>query len=95
MYIAVELALLLGVLAIVGYPLLKRSDSGESAIAETELSDLLYKRDAIYTSLKDLEFDRATGKVDQKDYTDMKTRFRSEAVEILKKVDEAKESLQG
>lgn len=91
MLLAVELILLIGTLALIGYPLAQRISSGGEGLVENELSDLLYKRDTLFIALKDLEFDRATGKVDDEDYTAMKEQFKEEAMVVLKKIDDVKE----
>jgi hypothetical protein len=85
------LALAMGVIA---YPLLRASASDDrGGIVESELSDLLYRRDSLYTALKDLDFDHATGKINDADHAEMKERFEREAVEILEKIDAAEEGV--
>jgi len=48
---------------------------------------LLLQRDTFYTALRDLEFDFQTGKVDQKDYTELRQQLEREAVYILHLLD--------
>jgi len=91
MLLMVELVLLAAALAFVAYPLLKPelAESAGKAFTENELSDLLYKKDAVYTAIKDLEFDRSTGKIDDADYEEMKAGFEMEALAVLKQIDNA------
>ena len=41
----------------------------------------------LLAALKDLEDDRSTGKIDQKDYSQLKTELSTEAIEIMKQLD--------
>jgi hypothetical protein len=88
----VEIILLAATLALVGAPLFARRFAAPAgaAMAEGELSELLYKKDAAYAALKDLEFDHRTGKIDDADYRAMKGQFESEAMAIIKTIDEFK-----
>ena len=46
------------------------------------------QKETLYTAIRDLEFDFHTGKVDQKDYTNLRQHLESEAVQILQQLDE-------
>ncbi len=86
----VELTLLVLTLLFIAYPLFKRGSavvSGQT-LTESDYSDLLYRKEAAYTALIDLEFDYKTGKIDDNDYKTMKTGMESEALDILKRVDD-------
>jgi len=86
----VELALLIATLLFIAYPLYKRDSAAVSGqtLTESDYSDLLYRKEAAYTALIDLEFDYKTGKIDDSDYKTMKTSMESEALDILEKVDD-------
>jgi len=85
------LALLLlaaAVIAVVA-PLL-RDDAAEAervSSAVSEVRDLQSRREMLLASLRDLEDDFATGKVDQADYSELRASMSSEAVEIMKQLD--------
>jgi len=67
-----------------------RADAAEAeriSSAVSEERDLQSRREMLMAALKDLEDDRATGKVDQKDYSQMKTELSTEAIEIMKQLD--------
>ncbi|MDH5508923.1 MAG: zinc ribbon domain-containing protein [Nitrospinota bacterium] len=83
-----EIAILLIVLAVVAFPLLGNV-AGQSApeLMENELSDLLYRKEAAYTALKDLDFDMRTGKIGQEDYDGMKRSLEAEAISLLGIID--------
>lgn len=86
----VELALLILTLLFIAYPLYKRELDVffDHSLTESDYSDLLYRKEAAYTSLIDLEFDYKTGKIDDNDYKTMKTGMESEAIDLLKRVDD-------
>ncbi|MBI4666423.1 MAG: hypothetical protein HY751_08445 [Nitrospinae bacterium] len=89
MLVLVELILLAAVLFAVAYPLLNpRIAEAPGALLENELTGLLYRRDSLYAALKDLDFDQKTGKLDDADYAEMKTRFESDAMAILAQIEE-------
>jgi hypothetical protein len=79
-------------------PLL-RAASGRAIVAPAPLfSDSddeddprLIRRDRALAALKEIEFDRATGKLSDDDYETMKTRFTAEALSALREVDAAAE----
>lgn len=90
----VEFAVLALVLFFIAWPLArKEAVAAEGELAESDLSDLLYRKDAAYAALKDLEFDHAAGKIDDDDYKEMRTRFEKEALSILKRVEDHKKGI--
>jgi len=87
------LILAVAVLAFLAAPLL-RTDAAEAERVSREISTAaeLHSRHAmVLASLKDLEDDRATGKLDDADYETLKNRLTVQAVELMKALDEAKE----
>ncbi|VAX14901.1 hypothetical protein MNBD_NITROSPINAE04-1365 [hydrothermal vent metagenome] len=85
----IELLLLVGTLLVVSFPLWdKRFAEDIVELKESELSDLLYRKDASFIALKDLEFDHKTGKIDDVDYDEMKARFEGEALDTIKRIDD-------
>jgi cytochrome c-type biogenesis protein CcmI len=68
-----------------------RTDAAEAervAVALSEVEDLYSQREMALGALKDLEDDRATGKIGDADYADLKDRYSRRAVEILRRLDE-------
>lgn len=91
--LAVSAVLAAVVLGYVLAPLL-RSDAAErerASHAAGETIDLRSEKDAILASLRDLEDDRQTGKVEEADYTTLQARLRARAIEIMKRLDELDE----
>ncbi|MBF0633869.1 MAG: zinc-ribbon domain-containing protein [Nitrospinae bacterium] len=90
MILITEIAILALTLLFIAYPLYNRraAQVAGAGVEESELTDLLYKKEAVYIALKDLDFDYKMGKIDDADYQEMKTRFESDAVALLGKIDE-------
>ena len=95
MILITEIAILALTLLFIAYPLLNRraAQIAGADVEESELTDLLYKKEAAYIALKDLEFDHKTGKIDDADYLEMKSRFEAEAVAILGKIEVLEEGV--
>jgi hypothetical protein len=87
----VDLLLILVVVAavvlIVGAPLRRRGalEAEESA----ERADLEAARDAKYREIREAEMDMRTGKLSDADWRSQDRALRAEAVEILRRLDEA------
>ncbi len=88
MLLVAEILLLGATLYIIALPLLGQKVSTTGELTENALSELMYKKDAAFIALKDLKFDHATGKIDEVDYEEMKTRFESDAIAVLKQIDD-------
>jgi hypothetical protein len=58
-------------------------------VAETPA--LLAARDAKYQEIRDAELDRRTGKLSDEDWAAMDAQLRAEAVEILRRLDQARD----
>jgi hypothetical protein len=90
MILITEIAILALTLLFIAYPLLNRraSDIAGGDVPESELTDLLYKKESAYIALKDLDFDYKMGKIDDADYQEMKSRFEMDAVALLGRIDD-------
>lgn len=67
-----------------------RSDAAEAerlVAAVSEERDLDSRREMALAALRDLEDDRATGKIGDADYEDLKARLSARAVEILQRIE--------
>jgi len=74
----------------VGEPLVRRwsySIQGHESNDDTER--LVLQKEMVYGAIRDLDFDFQTGKVDQKDYAELRQQLESEAVQILRQLDAA------
>ena len=72
---------------LVGAPLRRGPQAAESA-DRIEREGLEAARDAKYRELRELELDRATGKVAEEDFRAQDRELRGEAVAILRRLDE-------
>ena len=74
----------------VGEPLARR---WSYRVHDHESSDdterLLLQKEMLYGAIRDLDFDFQTGKVDQKDYAELRQQLEREAVQILRQLDAA------
>ena len=93
---AVVVLLALGVAAFVLAPLF-RKDAAEAervGAVQSEERDLVSRREMLVGALRDLEDDRAAGRVDERDYADLHARLSGEAVDVLRQLDAIDEAAQ-
>lgn len=91
---AAVFALAVAAAAFVLAPLF-RDDAAQAERVAGKLSEeqeLASQREMALAGLRDLEEDRATGKIGDADYADLKARLSTRAVEILKRLDEIRET---
>lgn len=89
MTLVVLLVLLGCVTAFVLAPLF-RADAAEAervGAVVSEERDLASRREMLVAALRDLEEDRAAGKLDEADYAELHARLSAEAVDVLRQVD--------
>jgi hypothetical protein len=74
----------------VGEPLVRRwSYRIHDHEGNDDTERLLLQKEMVYGAIRDLDFDFQTGKVDQKDYAELRQQLESEAVQILRQLDAA------
>jgi len=91
------IALLIGVLvalaavALVLEPIVRppRAAQPDALSFEPDEDPLGHRKDLALAALKEIEFDRATGKLDDADYERMKARYTAEALQAIRDVDAA------
>jgi len=91
------IALLVGVLvalaavALVLEPIVRprRAAQPDALSFEPEEDPLGHRKDLALAALKEIEFDRATGKLDDADYERMKARYTTEALAAIRDADAA------
>lgn len=90
MIISLEILIFISAMFFVGYPIFKKSEirKRESGVNEA-LGELIHKKEAVYTSIKDLDFDYRTGKLSADDYKELKEKYEVEALHILKDIDDS------
>ncbi len=83
--IVIGLVLLAGVGFYVSRPLVKTGRRTQSANADT--LSLETQRESLYTQIKELDMDHATGKVNDEDYARLRAELVTQAAEVLKQID--------
>jgi hypothetical protein len=92
----VEIFLALVIVVLVAWfvtaPLRERAPARSEDPAVAELADLEARKQAKYREIRDAEADHASGKLTDEDYRRLDRELRSEAIEILKKIDRLRPS---
>jgi hypothetical protein len=83
--------LLAAVVAVVSAPLrARRGGPGEDRAKEADVAALEAAKEAKYREIRDAELDYRTGKLSEEDWRALDEQLRSEAVEILQRLDRAR-----
>lgn len=93
--LAVMIVASLAVALFVSWPLLVgkgESDADEAGDPEeSAVDELLVQKEAVYSAIKELEFDHAMGNLSKEDYKELARRYEDRAVALLQTIDEASE----
>jgi hypothetical protein len=81
------LAVVAAVVAVVTGPLRREPAPGPEP--DRELPALEAAKEAKYREIRDAEMDRRTGKLSEADWSALDAQLRAEAMEILRRIDEA------
>lgn len=75
---------------LVAWPLIQAAQTRapQSTRRDQVLDELLARRETALVAIKDLEFDYLVGKIEEADYQALDARLRSEAIVILKAIDQ-------
>jgi hypothetical protein len=78
-----------GLVIFIGEPFVRRytPETLDSA-QDQEVEQLTLQKEMLYTAIRDLDFDYHTGKVDEEDFTELRSRLENEAIETLRALDE-------
>jgi cytochrome c-type biogenesis protein CcmH/NrfG len=85
----VAMVIALGTVIYLGYPILRRDRSyapdqvGGSAVTQ----ELRTEKDTLLRTIKDLEFDLASGKLSPDDYSTLRSRYEARAMDVLQELD--------
>lgn len=86
MALVVALALTVAAFIYVVYPLYRGRI--QRAVPESpELKELAARRDAIYASIKELQFDKELGNLSDQDYQELAEKYKHKAASVLKELD--------
>jgi hypothetical protein len=84
-------ALLLALVAAFVLRPLLRAEAPAEAGEDPVLADLEARKEAKYREIRDTELDRASGKLSEEDFRGQDAQLRTEAVELLKQLDQARQ----
>lgn len=88
MDILVVCCMALALVVWVGEPFIRWGGAPSYGHADAKDSEtLLLQKETLYTAIRDLEFDFQTGKVDAKDYTELRQQLEGEAIQLLRQID--------
>lgn len=86
----VILLLMMAAFTIVLWPLVSSVNRMRPETAgDSDLDELVSRRDSAYGALKELEFEYQLGNLSEPDYNDLRDRYRARAAVILKEIEEA------
>jgi hypothetical protein len=84
-------AVVLVVAVVVSAPLRRRGEAADDLPERGELADLEAAKEAKYREIRDAELDWRTGKLSEEDWKATDRALRTEAVELLRRLDEVQD----
>jgi hypothetical protein len=87
--ILILLILAAGLVVFIGEPLLdqRRLKHAAPPPGVQEIERLNLQKEGLYTAIQDLDFDYQTGKVDRRDYVELRDQLEGEAIDMLRELD--------
>ena len=81
----VAIILTAAALLAVGYPLLQRRYGASFTLRGdgSRIGDLSLRKESLYATIKELDFDFKTGKLSSKDYGELREKYRERALALL------------
>lgn len=88
---AVAFLLIIGTILYVGLPLFRSKTAHKvgslQPLQKQRAEDLLSRKETLYSTLKDLDFDYKMGKLSPEDYEELKRQYEGEAISLLQEMD--------
>jgi hypothetical protein len=72
----------------VGYPLLQKRQQKVSFALNHRAQELEARKAEIYAAIRDIDFDYRMGKLSQEDYETLREQYKTEAIGMMKQIDE-------
>lgn len=72
----------------VGYPLLQKRRQKVSFALNHRAQELEARKAEIYAAIRDIDFDYRMGKLSQEDYETLREQYKTEAIGMMKQIDE-------
>jgi len=82
------MALLLGFVLYVGYPLLASQQQVQALSADARSRQLQERKEQLYAAIKELEFDQDLGKLSDEDYQHLRRQLETQALTVIQQLDE-------
>jgi len=79
----------------VAYPLLQKRYQKVNFASNHRAEELEARKAEIYAAIKDIDFDFQMGKLSKEDYEQLRSQYKSEAVGLLKRIDQLQGKLRG
>jgi ribosomal protein S27AE len=83
----VLIMILFGTIVFVAKPYWQRQTAVKLDASNGQLADLIERRDNLLAAIKEIEFDCEMGKISEEDFAELNTKYRIEAVTVLKRID--------
>ena len=93
MTVFVAILLTLFTFSFVSYPLFMKRFHSTDEFEDERLKELYDRKDNIYSMLCELELDFQSGIIIEKDYHDLKVRYKRKAIFILRDIDNLRKTL--
>jgi cytochrome c-type biogenesis protein CcmH/NrfG len=86
----------LATVAYLGYPIVRRDRTyaPDQTDGAAVVQDLRAEKDTVLQAIKDLEFDLASGKLSNQDYSDMRSKYEARAMHLMQDLDMQEAALQ-
>lgn len=78
------------VIAYIGYPLFRPrvEDEEQPEAEETKLAEVIAQKESMLAAIAELDFDRAMGNLSEKDYQELRDKYKLRTLALMKKQDE-------
>jgi hypothetical protein len=84
--IGIGLAILTAI--FVGYPLFQKHQHKVSFALNHRAQELEARKAEIYAAIRDIDFDYRMGKLSQEDYETLRDQYKTEAINLMKQIDQ-------
>lgn len=90
--LAVKVMLSLIILVWVVWPFIVKKEETKTSPVDDVLYKLNQQKELAYAAIKELDFDYNMGKLSEEDYNELKRQYKLEAVSVLQRIDQLKNS---
>ncbi len=92
----IAIVITLGTVAYLGYPILRRDRTyaPDQLDGLAMVQELRAEKDTFLRAIKDLEFDLASGKLSNEDYSAMRSKYEARAMDIMQDLDTQEAAMQ-